>query len=201
LNAGEGWSDPPWEAPLDSDAEIRAIPREASMTGVFLGAIVGEAVSRGIVLPTARARYTPFQRYPLREHCQLLVELCRAGFGTLPMRAGLRKLGRGAPHALVASNVGRVVFASAEGPVEIIRAMARSYALHMNPCEVEIEPYGDAAAIVRMSQIYNFLDCHNVGVFEGVMRYARVEGVVRVRSYGRTSADLLCDWSSAPRPG
>jgi uncharacterized protein (TIGR02265 family) len=196
----DGWSEPPWDAPLDPDAVIRAVPRDASMTGVFLGAVAAEAASRGLTLASARPRYTAFQRYPLREHCQLLVELSRAGYPAVPIRQALRKLGRGAPHALVASSVGRVVFASAEGPVEIIRAMARSYALHMNPCDVEVEPHGDAAAIVRMSQIHNFLDCHNVGVFEGVMRHARVAGIVKIRSYGRTAADFLCDWSGAP-PG
>lgn len=188
------WIDPPWDAPLDADAIVRAVPKDATMTGVFLGAVASEAAARGVKLESARPRYMPFQTYPLREHCQLMVELSRIAFGELSLRAALRKLGRGAPGALVASNLGRVVFASAEGPVEIIRAMAKSYSLHMRPCEVEVEANGANGAIVRMSQIYNFLDSHNVGVFEGVMRYARVRGTVKLQPYSRTSADFLCEW-------
>jgi uncharacterized protein (TIGR02265 family) len=165
------------------------------MTGVFIGAIAAEASARGLTLPSARPRYTPFQLYPMREHCTLMVEFCRLGFPTVPLRQALRRLGRAAPKALIESNIGRVVFGTAEGPAEVLRAMAKSYQLHMRPCTVEVEASGTQSAIVHMTDVYNFLDSHNVGVFEGVLRFARVEGTIRIRSYSRTAADLHCDWS------
>ncbi|HTJ82843.1 MAG TPA: DUF2378 family protein [Polyangiaceae bacterium] len=186
--------EPPWSAPLDPEAVLRAVPPDATMTGTFLAAVVEVAASRGVVLPSARARYTAFQRFPLREHCTLLVEASRALFPELPLRAGLRKLGRGAPHALTSSTLGRVVFGSAEGPLDVIRAMAHSYSMHMSPSTLSVERVSETSAIVELSDIYNFLDSHNVGVFEGVLKHAGVSGTVKIRSYSRTAADMLCTW-------
>lgn len=90
--------------------------------------------------------------------------------------------------------VGRVVLGSVEGPVATIEAMARSYAMHMRPSELAVEASGKSGAIIRVSNVYNFLDSHNVGVFEGVMRHASVTGTIRIASYTRTSADFLCAW-------
>jgi hypothetical protein len=35
---------------------------------------------------------------------------------------------------------------------------------------------------------------HNVGVFEGLFRRARVTGRVRIASYSPIEADFLCEW-------
>src|SRR5688572_26437759 len=99
----DAWKEPPWGEPLDAPALVRAVPADATMTGVFLAAVCELATRRGITLPAARARYTPFQRYPLREHCELMLEVSRLTMPELPLRAALRKLGRGAPAALVRS--------------------------------------------------------------------------------------------------
>ena len=110
------------------------------------------------------------------------------------LREGLRRLGRGAPHVLLQSTIGRVVLGSAEGPLATLEAMARSYAVHMRPASLVVERSGERGAIIRMTDIHNFLDSHNVGVFEGVMRHAKVEGTIKLRSYSRSSADFLCAW-------
>jgi uncharacterized protein (TIGR02265 family) len=188
------WHEPPWTAPLDADALIRLIPADATMTGVFLAGVADLGRQRGVRLTKARDRYTPFQSYPLREHCELMLELSRVGFSKVPLREALRKLGRGAPNVLLRSTVGRVVLGSVEGPLDVLRAMAKSYVLHMRPCTLEVLDAGPGRAIVRLSQVHNFLDSHNVGVFEGCLRYADVKGDVRIHSYGRETADLLCTW-------
>jgi uncharacterized protein (TIGR02265 family) len=103
-------------------------------------------------------------------------------------------MGRGAPATLVNSLVGRVMLGSAEGPIATLRAMCKSYTVHMKPCELEVVELDERSAVVRMGQIYNFLDSHNVGVFEGVLHHAGVQGRVRIASYSPTEADLLCEW-------
>ncbi len=188
------WAEPPWSSPLDVDALIRAVPEDATMTGMFLDAVAKIARDKGHELRAARDRYIPFKTYPLREHCAILVEVARVTMPDVPLRIALRRLGRGAPHVLLQSTVGRVVLGSVEGPLPLLGAMAKSYAMHMQPCTLAVEPAADRSAIVRMSDIHNFLDSHNVGVFEGLLRYAGVEGTVRIRSYSRTAADLLCAW-------
>jgi len=164
------------------------------MTGMFLESAVALARERGHEIRAARPRYVAFQTYPLKEHCQILLEVARAVYPNAPTREALRKLGRGAPHVLLQSTVGRVVLGSVEGPVATIEAMARSYALHMRPANLTVERAGSNAAIIRMSEIHNFLDSHNVGVFEGVMKLAKVDATIRIRAYSRTSADFLCEW-------
>ena len=199
IGLGEGpWSEPPWRAPLDVVAEIEAIPADAIIHGMFILAVVDGALARGVRLPSARERYLGFRKYPMREHAQVLVEAARGMWPELPAREGLRKLGRGAPRALVSSMLGRVVLGSVEGPLEVLRAMARSYPMHAQPGSLEITELAPGRAIVHMRQIHHFLDCHHVGVFEGVLRYAKVEGGrVRIRPIARGDADLLCEWRGA----
>lgn len=189
------WREAPWGAPLDADAEIDAIPADAMISGMFISAVVDAARARGVALPSARARYVAFNKYLLREHAQILVEAARGIWPALSTREGLRKLGRGAPRALVSSMVGRVVLGSVEGPVEILRAMARSYPIHTQPGSLEVEVLGAGRVVVRVRQIQHFLDSHHIGVFEGVLRYAEVsEPRVRIRPLSRVDADLLCEW-------
>lgn len=187
--------DPPWDAPIDVAKEIDRIPSTATMNGLFLSAIVEMAQQRGAMLPSARATYIGFRPYPLREHCVLMVEAARALWPELPMRQALRKIGRGAPRTLVRSMIGRVVLGSVEGPLEILRAMAKAYPLQSSPGSLEVAPLGPGRAEVRMRDIHHFLDSHHVGVFEGVLHYAEVEEprvLIDMRSVH--DADLLCTW-------
>ena len=84
--------------------------------------------------------------------------------------------------------------ASITGTLEMLHALAKSYVLHMRPASVEVVPLDAGRAVVRLAEIYNFLDSHNVGVFEGLFRHARVTGRVRIASYSPTEADFLCEW-------
>lgn len=184
------WSEPPWDAPLAAPALVDAIPPDATMSGMFLAGVVELARSRKVTLPSARPSYVAFRPYPLREHAQLLVEAARAVYPSETLRQGLRRIGRGAPRTLVASMIGRVVLGTVEGPVEIVRAMAKSYPHHVRPGSLEVVERGPGDLVVRLRDIHHFLDSHNVGVFEGVLRYAEVDGEVAIHAWSRTSADM-----------
>lgn len=190
------WDEPPWTAPLDPDAVIAAIPPGAVMSGMFLAGIVELARARKVTLRSARPSYVPFRPYPLREHCVLLVEAARGGFPGEPLRQSLRRIGRGAPRTLVGSMVGKVVLGSVEGPLEMMRALAKSYALHMQPAKVEVVDLGPGDVVVRLRDVWHFLDSHHVGVFEGLLRYAEVEGEVKVHAWSSSSADFRCTFRS-----
>jgi uncharacterized protein (TIGR02265 family) len=188
------WHEPPWEQALDAEAWLTRIPADATLTGMFLEAVAGAARQRGHEPRNARRRYTTFQRYPLAEHCALLVEVAQNAMPTFSMREALRRLGRGATGTLVQSLIGRVVLGTAEGTLEMLRALAKSYVLHMRPGSVEVVVLDTGRAVVRLADVYNFLDSHNVGVFEGLFRHAKVTGRVRIASYSPTEADFLCEW-------
>jgi len=190
----KNYVEPPWAAPLDVAAALRSIPETATVTGMFLNPVVEKARRRGFELPSARERYVPFRFYPLREHAHLLVEACVRLYPELPMRQALRRLGRGAPQALVNSMIGKVVLGSAIGIEEIIPAMVKAYPLNLRPGRAEVVSVKKGAAIIRMEEVHYFLDSHHVGAFEGILEHAGTAGEVRICSYSESSADLLCTW-------
>ena len=194
MRPGE-FHEPIWDAPLDVERAIAAIPETATLTGTFLAAVADEAKARGLALPSARERYVGFKPYPLREHARLMVEAAQAFWPEASIRVGLRKLGRGAPATLVRSLSGRVVFGSAQGVLEALRAMAKSYAIHMKPGSIEIEELAAGRALARLRQVHTFIDPHHVGVLEGVMKFSGVKGKVTTRALSSSAADLLCEWS------
>lgn len=191
----DDFREPIWDGPLDVERAIATIPETATLTGTFLAAVADEAKARGLKLPSARERYLDFKSYPLREHARLMVEAAQAFWPEASIRVGLRKLGRGAPAALVRSLSGRVVFGSAQGVLEALRAMAKSYAIHMKPGSIEVEEIATGRALAKLRQVYTFIDPHHVGVLEGVMKFSGVKGTVKIRAQGAHAADLLCEWT------
>jgi uncharacterized protein (TIGR02265 family) len=188
------WEEPPWASPLDFAARLKAIPADATITGLFLSGVRDLARASDVKLERARPSYVAFKHYPLREHAELMLECADRVWPALPLRQALRKMGRGGAGVLIASHVGRVVFGSAEGPLELVRAMARSYGLHVRPGTAEVEPDGERRIVVRMRDIHYFLDSHHVGVFEGVLRHGKVEGTVQLASRSTSDADFLLSW-------
>jgi uncharacterized protein (TIGR02265 family) len=186
---------PPWDAALDPELSVAAIPQGATISGMFLAPLALEAKRLGVTLPSARERYMQFSFYPLREHARLLLETCARLYPNRPLRQALRKLGRGAPKALVASTLGKVVLGSVEGPHDVIAAMARAYPLNARPSRVTVLESTRGRSVVRLEDIYYFIDSHHVGAFEGVLNFAGVKGQVLLAKRGRAAADLLLEWS------
>ena len=190
--------EPPWDAPLDTGAVLSRISESATIAGFYTEPLVREARRIGKLPSSARERYIAFRFYPLREHVQMLIECAGLMFPALPIRQGLRKLGRAAPGALLQSTLGKVVFGSAEGARQALDAIARTYAINVRPSSAEVVDASPTSAIVRVRGAPFFLDSHHVGVFEGTMTFAGVRGSVKVRMLGMDDADFLCDWGEQP---
>ena len=188
------FAEPLWMAPLDCEAALAAIPATATISGMFIAPLVVEAKRLGVVLPSARERYLPFQFYPLVEHARVMLETCARIYPNVPIRFALRKLGRGAPKALVTSTLGKVVLASAEGVHEVVDAMAKAYPLNARPSKVTVVERAPGRIVVRLEELHYFIDSHHVGAFEGAMKYAGAEGRVLVAPRGKASADFLLEW-------
>jgi uncharacterized protein (TIGR02265 family) len=186
--------EPPWSAPLDVDAVQRALPPTATISGMFIAALVQEAKRVGVTLPSARERYLAFRFYPLIEHVLVLVEASQRVYPGIPLRQALRKLGRGAPNALVASTLGKVVLAAAAGAHDVIDAIAKAYPLNARPSFVTVLERGPQRAIVRLDEVHYFADSHHVGAFEGALKYAGVKGKVLMSPRGKAAVDLLLEW-------
>jgi uncharacterized protein (TIGR02265 family) len=192
--AFEDFVEPLWNAPLDLSTALSHIEESATLAGMFFQAVVEGARQAGVTLRSARERYTRFKFYPQTEFAQLLVEGAGIFYPGIPLREALRKMGHSAPHAMIESTMGRVIFGSVEGVAEVITAMAKTYPLNVRPCVVEVTDTGQNYVLVRLQNIGYFLDSHHIGVFEGTLTYAGVRGSIRIRSHGPKSADYLCSW-------
>jgi uncharacterized protein (TIGR02265 family) len=188
------FQEPDWNAPINAARALAEIPSDAVIAGMFLQPIVSEAKRRGMQLPSARERYLPFSFYPQREHAALLLEACSALYPERPVRAALRSLGRAAPKALAATTVGKVVVGCEEGVHEIIAAFSRTYDINVRPAHAEVIDTRPNRSVVRLERVYFFVDCHHVGVYEGVLRYAQVRGTVLCAPAGPHTAELLIEW-------
>lgn len=194
----EGFDDPPWDAPLDVDAVIRGLPAGATMKGMFTGAVADIARRTGATIESARERYVPFSDYPLDEHCRVMVEAARAIYPDVSVRQGLRRIGRGAPSVMLDSTIGRVTVGAVQGTQAVVREICKAYPLLTEPSDVRIIDAGEGWLVVRMKHVAFFVDCHHVGLFEGTLKYARVEDRrVRIRPGEDGATDLLLTWAPA----
>jgi hypothetical protein len=72
--------------------------------------------------------------------------------------------------------------------------MAKSYAVNVPGSEVKVVDAAAKHCLLQVRSLPYFLDCHHVGAFEGVLRYAGVEGQVRLRMLSPQDADFLVTW-------
>jgi uncharacterized protein (TIGR02265 family) len=191
---GRPFADPPWNAALDVERALSAIPGDAKISGMFFAALVGGARTRNVVLPSARDRYVPFTFYPVTDLARLLVEAARRFYPDRPLRLALRSLGKAAPDAFLSSTLGKVTLGSTEGVHAAVAAMANAYELNLRPSHVSMTATGPTWAVVRLERVPYFIDSHHVGTFEGTLRFAGVKGSVRLAMRGPASADLLLIW-------
>jgi uncharacterized protein (TIGR02265 family) len=188
--------EPPWNAELDVDALIASIPRNATMAGMFFMAVMDGARRRGIKLTSLQSRrYVQFSFYPLADFARLLVEAGQRFHPDRSLRQALRTIGTVAPKALIASTLGKVTLGSAEGVHAAVGAMAATYGINVRPSSCTVLDSGPEWLVLSLDEIQYFLDTHHVGVFEGTMRHAGVDGRVHIASRSRTSAELVLDWS------
>jgi uncharacterized protein (TIGR02265 family) len=186
--------EPNWRAPLDAAKALSIIGEQRTISGMFLESAAREARRVNKPLPSARERYVAFRFYPLREHATLMLEGCPLFYPDRPLREALRKMGRAAPAALLTSTLGRASVGVAQGTLAILDAMAKSYAVNVPGSEVKVVDAAAHHCLLQIRSLPYFLDCHHVGAFEGVLRYAGVEGQVRVHMLSPQDADFLVTW-------
>jgi uncharacterized protein (TIGR02265 family) len=186
--------EPPWNEPIDAAAVIRSVPQNALIRGYMTMPMIAVAKGRDPAWTGPRERYLPFNFYSLREHVEIMVALARAVYPDLPLREALRKLGRGAPNALLTTTVGKVTMGAAAGVQNLVEAFASGYEVSVRPCTAQIVSHGSRHVIVSLATAPYFLDCHHVGAWEGVLKYAGVRGTVKICVTDETSANYLLEW-------
>jgi uncharacterized protein (TIGR02265 family) len=189
-----GFTDPPWDAPLDTARVVRAIPPGAKLAGMFFLALLEGAERRQVELAFARERYLPFGFYPVSEFVPLLVEAAERFYPQLSLRRGLRRIGTVGPTAFLTSTLGKVTLGASEGVHAAVSAIASTYAINLKPSRCDVTQTSERSLILSLEGVPYFLDSHHVGVFEGTLEFAGVSGTVQIRSHSESSGELRLAW-------
>ena len=188
------FSDPPWPAVLDVPRALSLISADSTIAGMFFLALLEGAKRRGVPLPAKRERYLPFGFYPVAEFAPLLVSAAGLFHPTLSLRQGLRAIGSVGPAVLAKSVLGKVTLGSAIGVHAVIEAVANTYAVNIRNSSCAVTERSAKACVVSLDNVQHFLNSHHIGVFEGTMTHAGVQGRVRIASRSEFSAELLLEW-------
>ena len=172
---------PSYGGPLDSAMYVSSVPPHAMVKGMFINSVLEHAREHGVSVP-GRGPYRSFKDYPLREALEIQLEVVERLYADRPVREGLRDLGRLAYPTLAHSMIGRVVF----GPLgdnlpALFKIAAKGYALSQTVGRAEVLEVHHDSAVVRLTEMYDFPDCYQVGVFEGVLRHHKHRGDVKIR--------------------
>ena len=185
-------------SPLDIDAHVALVPPGATVKGMQFQALLDECARRG--KPIAGRRYLGFRDYPGTELVELLVLTAERVWPDVPLREGLRRVGRIAYPTLRESLLGSVVFKAIGNDIPRLWSLIeKGYALSASSGRARVLEHRDLEVIVRLEDMYSFVDAWHVGILEGGVLTYGSEPDVKIRKLSATAADFRVRWS--PRPG
>jgi uncharacterized protein (TIGR02265 family) len=195
--------EPPWDAPFDTEAYLRTVPQGALIKGLFGATVMAAAKQRGITLANAAAeKYLPFKDYPLVGHNRLLIEAATTFWPEIPLRQGLRKIGRAAVGSLLETTFGKALLGGLTQPDTVkiaLTSLARAYATTLSKPTpvVDVVETGDRSVLMRVRDAWVFLDSQQIGIIEGLCRLCGTRATVRLAIDGPANAELVCEWEPA----
>jgi uncharacterized protein (TIGR02265 family) len=196
---------PDWDAPLDTEERLKAVPADGVTRGWVLQSVLDAARREGVELP-GKASYGRFRDYPLREYVELLVSASELVRPEQPPRRTLFELGRGVFPGFASTLTGRVALRALGGIAEPARAgielMSRLYRVtSKGRSAAELLEMGDSFAVIRLTGVWTFPDSYHLGVFVGAGQGVfGLEPSILVRTTSLCDCELLLSWT-APEEG
>ncbi|HMA94368.1 MAG TPA: DUF2378 family protein, partial [Polyangiaceae bacterium] len=140
-------------------------------------------------------RYVPFRDYPLIEQVRLIPEIAGVLYPDLSLREGILRLGRTVCPSFSASLLGKVLFSAVGNDVTmLIRAGSKSYTLSSNVGRFEVLELRDNFARVSLRDMFNFVDCYQVGILEGALMMLGKQPQIQIRLDSLTSLEAELNW-------
>lgn len=191
------YADPDLSAPLDLAAHLSRAPRDGTVKGMFFRKILEE--TKAVVgRPLRAGNYFPFGDYPLADWLTLLHESAGYAYPKLPVRAGLRHLGRSMYPTLADSMIGRVVLSVAAGSVmRALPVYPRMWSLISNHASAEVDELTSGRVVIRLRNTWDFLDSFELGALAGGMGFFGIDAHVKVALLGPCDADYEVTWTPA----
>jgi uncharacterized protein (TIGR02265 family) len=181
-------------APFDPRPNLRGVPDNHRVRGLFFNSIIDVAKRRGIVVPRIHD-YVDFKHYPVREWMELVLGAARLCYPQLSLRGGLRNLGRYAYPSFATSMVGRVTFGIlGDDLARIMNIASKGYACSLTHARVTVVSATAQSVRARFEHSYGFIDSYQVGVFEGVFQACNRAGEVHVRVDSVCEGEIFARW-------
>lgn len=190
-----GFEVPDWNAPVDVDAQLEQTPSDVVVKGMYFEGLLREAAKRDVEAAPGHPKYRAFKDYPLRELMKLELDLVPKFFPEASLREGLRRLGWLAYPILIDSMIGKIIFGVLGDDIaKVFKVSAKGYAVSINRGRAVVLDSGPDFARIHLTEMYNFPDCYQLGVFEGALRYYGREGEIVVRTMSDIEVELFVRW-------
>jgi uncharacterized protein (TIGR02265 family) len=194
MDLPDGFALPDWNAPIDLEACLDRVPRDAASKGMFVQAMADELKRHGKT-PSRMERWVAFRDYPLREVMEFIIEAGQLLHPAAPTREQLRRTSRIGYETFSSSMIGKVIFGTVGRDVKrIFRLAGRAFPHAMSHGKIECEIVDDQTAIMRASDVYLFADCFAPGIAEGTLDACGLQGVVATRPISHSEIDLWIRW-------
>lgn len=188
-----GFVAPDFAAPIDLARSLAVVPADAQVMGMFIIDIVKLLQEAG--KPYPQTKYSALTMYPWVDFIRLAAEAAPVLYPHVSQREGIRRLGQQAWRAWGETLVGKVMFGLLDGRVDLIAAaMPRVYTKAAPASTVEVLETSSATAVLRYKNMHGWVDCYQVGLWEGIVRACEREPSVWIKSRSPVDADLYVQW-------
>jgi uncharacterized protein (TIGR02265 family) len=182
---------PDFRAPLPWQELVAAVPPDIQVRGIFFNTIADELQKIG----HKEKPHIAFKLYPLSELMAFEVRAAQLLYPQQPLREGLRRLGMLGYPSILQTTPGRILFSVSELDFRIALTLAsKAYAIAITRGTCNVIDMQRNRAHLQILDVYNFVDCTQVGVIEGTMRTLNVQGSVQLRNATRSSVEFLVEW-------
>lgn len=176
--------------PIDLERDISLCPPHAQCRGIFLSDIARTLKQKGLTTP--QRRYVSFRNYSQREFMELASSAALALSPDMPLRQGLRLLGRSAYPAFSQTLIGKVMFGVLGGDIEMTLLNGpKAYETILSVGTAETVVLEPGTVLCRLRDVHTFVDSYQVGVWEGALHGCGADGDIRVKKFDHANADFL----------
>jgi uncharacterized protein (TIGR02265 family) len=191
------FKEPDWEASIDFEARLAAIPEGAQVRGMFVQYLI-EAVGADPAPYFGPRRYVGFKTYSMREYVEVLRWGARTAFPQLPQAEAVRRLGRCIYPNYANTVTGTAIFAVAGRDFKrVVELTPAAYRVSVPSSQINVRMLEDRHAIVELRDLWNLPDFHQVGIWEGAMQVCRAVGRIQVKVLGFDAVDFEIRWNDA----
>lgn len=185
---------PSFHAPLDLAAHLALAPGSGRVKGMFFRRVVEQVKKLSGTQIRART-YFPFSDQPLAEWLTLLHDAAEVAYPREPRREGLRRLGRSMYGTFVESTVGKVLVSVAGRDVmAALPLYPRIWSIISNHGTAEVAELAPGRVVIRLRNVWDFVDAFQVGSLEGGMGFFGIDVRVRVHVVSPCDADYELTW-------